>query len=97
MIMLYLVIIYSTAANQTLLRHPPYYCSIICADHLNLLKCHPSIPGELNDREDVEVEEVLIHLNAVLKIRIRMFLGLQDPDPDPLVRGTDPAPDPSLF
>jgi hypothetical protein len=28
-----------------------------------------------------------------------MFLGLQDPDPDPLVRGTepDPAPDPSIF
>jgi hypothetical protein len=26
---------------------------------------------------------------------IRMFLGLPDPDPDPLVRGTDP--DPSLF
>jgi hypothetical protein len=35
---------------------------------------------------------------AVLGIRIRkirMFLGLQDPDPDPLVRGTDP--DPSLL
>ncbi len=32
---------------------------------------------------------------AVLGIRIRMFLGLQDPDP--LVRGADPAPDPSLF
>ncbi len=33
---------------------------------------------------------------AMLGIRIRMFLGLQDPDP---VRGTDPdaAPDPSLF
>ncbi len=30
---------------------------------------------------------------SVLEIRIRMFLGL--PDPDPLVRGTDP--DPSLF
>jgi hypothetical protein len=32
-------------------------------------------------------------------IRIRMFLGLLDPDPDPLVRGTDPdqKPDPSLF
>jgi hypothetical protein len=34
---------------------------------------------------------------AVLEIRIRrirMFLGLLDPDPGPLVRGTDP--DPSL-
>jgi hypothetical protein len=37
---------------------------------------------------------------AVLGIRIRrirMFLGLQDPDPDPLVRGPDPVSDPSLF
>jgi hypothetical protein len=25
-----------------------------------------------------------------------MFLGLQDPDPDPLVRGMDPDPDPAL-
>ncbi len=25
-----------------------------------------------------------------------MFLGLLDPDPDPLVRCTDPAPDPSI-
>ncbi len=25
-----------------------------------------------------------------------MFLDLQDPDPDPLVRGVDPVPDPSL-
>ncbi len=25
----------------------------------------------------------------------RTFLGLLDPDPDPLVRGMDPAPDPS--
>jgi hypothetical protein len=36
----------------------------------------------------------------MLGIRIRrspIFLGLPDPDPDPLVRGTDPdlAPDPS--
>jgi hypothetical protein len=29
---------------------------------------------------------ILIH-------RIHMFLGLQDPDPDPLVRGMDPVPD----
>jgi hypothetical protein len=37
-------------------------------------------------------------LLAVLGIRIsriRMFLGL--PDPDPLVRGMDPDPDHSLF
>jgi hypothetical protein len=35
----------------------------------------------------------------VLRIRIRRtrtFLGLLDPDPDPLVRGTDPDQDPSI-
>ncbi len=26
-----------------------------------------------------------------------MFLGLPDPDPDPLVRGMDPDPDPSII
>jgi hypothetical protein len=36
---------------------------------------------------------------AVLRIRIHrihMFLGLLDTDPDPLVRGMDPDPDPAL-
>ncbi len=34
-------------------------------------------------------------LAPVLRIRIRMFLGLLDPDP--LVRGTDPDSDPSII
>jgi hypothetical protein len=29
-------------------------------------------------------------------LRIHMFLGLLDPDPDLLVRGMDPDPDPTL-
>ncbi len=29
--------------------------------------------------------------------RIHMFLGLLDPDPDPLVRGMDPDPDPYII
>jgi hypothetical protein len=33
---------------------------------------------------------------AVLRIRIHMFLGLLDPDLDPSVRGMDPDPDPSI-
>jgi hypothetical protein len=36
--------------------------------------------------------------HPVLRIRIRrirMFFGLLDLDPDPLLRGTDPAPAPS--
>jgi hypothetical protein len=36
-----------------------------------------------------------VGLLPVLRIRIRMFLGLLDPDPDQLVRGTDP--DPSFY
>jgi hypothetical protein len=43
-------------------------------------------------------QQIFLHFVPVLGIRIRrilMFLGL--PDPDPLVRGTDPAPAPSLF
>jgi hypothetical protein len=34
-------------------------------------------------------------LLSVLRIRTRMFLGLLDPDP--LVRGIDPEPDPSII
>jgi hypothetical protein len=30
------------------------------------------------------------------RIRIHMFLGLLDSDPDPSVRGVDPDPDPSI-
>jgi hypothetical protein len=40
---------------------------------------------------------VAVHPQAVLRIRIHrihMFFGL--PDPDPLVRGMDPDPDPAL-
>jgi hypothetical protein len=32
------------------------------------------------------------YIPAVLGIRIRTFLGFEDPDPDPLVRGMDPDP-----
>jgi hypothetical protein len=42
------------------------------------------------------VAVIMAVLAALLRIRIcriRMFLGLLGPDPDPLVRGTDPAPD----
>jgi hypothetical protein len=38
-------------------------------------------------------------IESVLRIRIHrihVFLGLLDPDPDPLVTGMDPDPDPAL-
>jgi hypothetical protein len=45
----------------------------------------------------------IAYIYAALRIRIqiricriRMFLGLLDPDPDPLVGGMDPDPDPSI-
>ncbi len=40
-----------------------------------------------------------VYFETVLRIqirRIRMFLGLPDPHPDPLLTNTDPNPDPSL-
>jgi hypothetical protein len=44
---------------------------------------------------DEIVTNVLSRLVTVFRIRIyriHMFLGLLDPDPDPLVRGMDPDP-----
>jgi hypothetical protein len=50
--------------------------------------------------KSVEVRTYIFKVLGIrIRNRIRMFLGL--PDPEPLVRGTDPdpdlAPDPSLF
>jgi hypothetical protein len=45
-------------------------------------------------RADPGPEAIYSLLKAVLGIRIRMFLGLLDPDLNPLVRGVDPDPDP---
>jgi hypothetical protein len=36
-------------------------------------------------------------LQHTIRIRIHMFPGLMDPDLDPLVRGKDPDPDPSII
>jgi hypothetical protein len=43
----------------------------------------------------MKVIQNILFVLPVLPIWIRMFLGLQDPDP--LVRGTDPDPDPSII
>jgi hypothetical protein len=47
--------------------------------------------GRVGAEETVR-ETQQVSLGAVLRIRIHMFLGLLDPDPDLLVRGTDPDP-----
>jgi hypothetical protein len=50
----------------------------------------------VSERECAHPYEILYFL-AVFRIRIPIFLGLMDPDPDPLVRGMDPDPDPSII
>jgi hypothetical protein len=42
------------------------------------------------------IKECQAVLGIRIRIRIHMFLGLLDPDLDPLVRGMDPEPDPAL-
>ncbi len=42
-----------------------------------------------------EGRQVSLPVNPVFRIRIHMFLGL--PDTEPLVRGMDPDPDPSII
>ncbi len=55
-----------------------------------LKKENETLKAELESLETGREE-----LQAVLRIRIHMFLGLLDPDP--LVRGMDPDPDPSVI
>jgi hypothetical protein len=42
--------------------------------------------------KDPECAFLLVLRIRIRVSRIRMFLGLLDPDPDPLVRGMDPDP-----
>jgi hypothetical protein len=58
------------------------------------------VGGETADA-NLTLTNLFTDLRAVFRIRIQirihrihMFLGLMDPDPVPLVRGMDPAPDP---
>jgi hypothetical protein len=74
--------------------------------HPDVLRCEAVQEGvdQLGPplRQDVAAGQHLLHayrfyhVKAVLLgIRVSMYLGL--PDPNPLVRGTDPDPDPSHF
>ncbi len=55
---------------------------------LVILLLNPS-PSNKKEKNLYPVMRIRIH-------RIHMFLGLLDPDPDPLVRGMDPDPNPSI-
>ncbi len=55
-----------------------------------------SLTGSLLTAEEYE-KKLLKTVPPVMGIRTRMFLGLPDPEPDPLVRGTDLDPNSSLF
>ncbi len=62
--------------------------------------CHPTII-ELIPRSNYDLVRTYLVLLSVLRIRIRIhrihaFLGLLDPDPDPLVIGMDSDVDPSI-
>ncbi len=54
---------------------------------LHCFICRPTVSKDAAIRTRKPVFRIRIH-------RIHMFLGL--PDPDPLVRGMDPNPDPAL-
>jgi hypothetical protein len=60
-----------------------------------LLMIHDEIIWEVKDSTHSSLTNKV--RRSFLRIRIRKFLGLLDPDPDPLVRGTDPDPAPSIF
>ncbi len=56
---------------------------------------HPSNSSLTFIGEEVpSTDQYIVKNSEVLRIRISMFLGLLDLDPDLLVRGTNPAPDP---
>jgi hypothetical protein len=59
----------------------------------------PLIPLEefYNEPLNETVGMLLSVFRIRIGIRIHMFLGLMDPDLDPLVRGMDPDPDPSII
>jgi len=52
--------------------------------------------GSGSRRTKITLKPVLRIRNRIRIHRIHVFLGLQDPDLDPLVRGMDPDPDPAL-
>jgi hypothetical protein len=45
----------------------------------------------------MDLDAAILYVSAVLQLRIHMFSGLLDPDPDPLVRGIYPATDPDPY
>ncbi len=54
-------------------------------------------PGQRNDLQAYKGGIRNYAIKSVLRIPMRMFLGLPDPHPDPLVTNTEPAPDPSII
>jgi hypothetical protein len=50
-------------------------------------------PRSKGDRINQNAAHKILYFTAVLQIRIGMFLS--PPDPDPLIRGTDPDPTPN--
>jgi hypothetical protein len=56
------------------------------------VKKHNFIPTEYLKIHNQQTYHALGKNTRITRIRIHMFLVLQDPDPDPLVTGMDPDP-----
>jgi hypothetical protein len=68
-----------------------FYITQVRKKHLALLSWKPAhCVSTINTHSNG-----IVHTLPGFPIRIRKFLDL--PDPDPLVRGTDPDPDPSII
>jgi hypothetical protein len=62
---------------------------LVDSNLIGLLDPDPQIPRCRSGNRD---QACCVCRKSMLRIRIHMFLGLLDPDPDPFVRGIDPNP-----
>ncbi len=67
---------------------------------IQILPCFLHQSSVADPEPDPEVPSILIGCSELLASSVAdpdpYFLGLLDPDPDPLVRGMDPDPDSSI-
>jgi hypothetical protein len=66
----------------------PSHCCSPASSEMDL-SC-TTILHDFSSEETKNRNNSICDQEPVLRIRIHRFLGLLDPDPDPLVRGTDP-------
>jgi hypothetical protein len=78
--------------SQTRLARCDYIRSVLCIRKVSFpFSTFPVLTDRASDLGQT------LKPSVPIQIRIHMFLGLQDPEPDPLVKGMDPDPDPSII